>query len=357
MMMKFIQYRYSLAMPEHEVIPVKLPSNQFDHFYRGGDRIGALRHGPGGPMRPEEWIGSTTTRFGESEQGLSRLPDGRFLKDAISADPEKWLGKEHLDNFGLSIEVLVKLLDPDQRLPVHFHPNKAFSKQHLGLDHGKTEAWIILEAPTGAGVGLGFTAQQNKDDLLELVKNQDSPALLASLRRAEVSVGDAILVPAGVAHAIDSGIFVLELQEPTDLSALLEWEGFAVDGIKDGHLGLGFDTVTDALKLDPLTESEFDSLVIRDVFASKTISSILPLKADGYFRAHLAPGTGDIEQGFAIALVLSGSGSITFENAPEMEITQGDALVIPRVSGRYSVSGAHVIICRPPLAELANLAP
>ena len=344
-------------MPEHEVIPVKLPSNQFDHFYRGGDRIGALRHGPGGPMRPEEWIGSTTTRFGESEQGLSRLPDGRFLKDAISADPEKWLGKEHLDNFGLSIEVLVKLLDPDQRLPVHFHPNKAFSKQHLGLDHGKTEAWIILEAPTGAGVGLGFTAQQNKDDLLELVKNQDSPALLASLRRAEVSVGDAILVPAGVAHAIDSGIFVLELQEPTDLSALLEWEGFAVDGIKDGHLGLGFDTVTDALKLDPLTESEFDSLVIRDVFASKTLSSILPLKADGYFRAHLAPGTGDIEQGFAIALVLSGSGSITFENAPEMEITQGDALVIPRVSGRYSVSGAHVIICRPPLAELANLAP
>jgi len=357
MVMKFIQYRYSLAMPEHDVIPTKLPSNQFDHFYRGGDRIGALRHGPGGPMRPEEWIGSVTTRFGESEQGLSRLSDGTFLKDAISADPEKWLGKEHLDNFGLSIEVLVKLLDPDQRLPVHFHPNKAFSKQHLGLDHGKTEAWIILEAPTGAGVGLGFNSQQNKDDLLELVKNQDSPALLASLRRAEVSVGDAILVPAGVAHAIDSGIFVLELQEPTDLSALLEWEGFAVDGIKDGHLGLGFETVTDALKLDPLSESEFDSLVIRDVFASKTLSSILPLKADGYFRAHLAPGTGDIEQGFAIALVLSGSGSITFANAPEMQITQGDALVIPHASGRYSVSGAHVIICRPPLAELAIQAP
>lgn len=355
--MKFIQYRYSLAMPEHEVIPAKLPSNQFDHFYRGGNRIGALRHGPGGPMRPEEWIGSITTRFGESEQGLSRLPDGHFLKDAISADPESWLGKEHLDNFGLSIEVLVKLLDPDQRLPVHFHPNKAFSKQHLGLDHGKTEAWIILETTPGAGVGLGFNRRQNKDELLELVKNQDSPALLASLRHAEVNVGDAILVPAGVAHAIDSGIFVLELQEPTDLSALLEWEGFAVDGIKDGHLGLGFDTVTDALKLDPLTESEFDSLVIRDVFASKTLRSILPLKADGYFRAHLAPGTGEIEQGFAIALVLSGSGSITFANAPEMQITQGDALVIPHASGQYSVSGAQVIICRPPLAELAKQAP
>ena len=344
-------------MPEHEVIPAKLPSNQFDHFYRGGNRIGALRHGPGGPMRPEEWIGSITTRFGESEQGLSRLPDGRFLKDAIGANPTLWLGQEHVNNFGLSIEVLVKLLDPDQRLPVHFHPNKAFSKQHLGLDHGKTEAWIILEAPAGAGVGLGFNRTQKKADLLELVKNQDSPALLASLRRTEVSVGDAILVPAGVAHAIDSGIFVLELQEPTDLSALLEWEGFAVDGIKDGHLGLGFETVTDALKLDPLTESEFDSLVIRDVFASKTLRSILPLKADGYFRAHLAPGSGEIEQGFAIALVLSGTGSITFANAPEMRVTQGDALVIPHAAGEFTVTGAHIIICRPPIAELAIQAP
>ena len=142
-------------MSQPQALPSKLPSNQFDHFYRGGDRIGALRHGPGGPMRPEEWIGSITTRFGESEQGLSRLPDGEFLKDAISADPVSWLGQAHINSFGLSIEVLVKLLDPDQRLPVHFHPNKAFAKQHLGLDHGKTEAWIILEAPAGAGVGLG----------------------------------------------------------------------------------------------------------------------------------------------------------------------------------------------------------
>jgi mannose-6-phosphate isomerase len=316
-------------MSQPQVLPAKLPSNQFDHFYRGGDRIGALRHGPGGPMRPEEWIGSITTRFGESEQGLSRLPDGTFLKDAIAANPISWLGQAHIDSFGLSIEVLVKLLDPDQRLPVHFHPNKAFAKQHLGLDHGKTEAWIILEAPAGAGVGLGFKETQNKEELLKLVRNQDSAALLASLRRSEVSVGDAILVPAGVAHAIDSGIFVLELQEPTDLSALLEWEGFAVDGIKDGHLGLGFETVTDALMLDPLSDSEFDSLVKRNIFSGGALRSVLPIKADGYFRAHLAPGIGDFEAGFAIALVLDGAGEITFANAPGIHITKGDALVIP----------------------------
>jgi mannose-6-phosphate isomerase len=307
-------------------------------------------------MRPEEWIGSVTTRFGEAEQGLSRLSDGTLLKDAIKANPDSWLGADHVKNFGLSTEILIKLLDPDQRLPVHFHPNKSFSKQHLGLDHGKTEAWIILEAPSGSGVGLGFKESQNKEDLLSLVRNQDSAALLASLRRSEVSVGDAILVPAGVAHAIDAGIFLLELQEPTDLSALLEWEGFAVDGIKDGHLGLGFETVTDALKLDPLTDSEFESLILRNVLSGGALRSILPLKADGYFRAHLAPQAGDFEAGFAIALVLNGSGTVTFANADTMEITQGDALVIPHAAGNYSVSGANVIICRPPLAELARTA-
>ncbi len=344
-------------MSENKIVPAKLPSNQFDHFYRGGDRIGALRHGPGGPMRPEEWIGSVTTRFGEAEQGLSKLPGGVFLRDAIASDPIGWLGEEHFSHFGLSIEVLVKLLDPDQRLPVHFHPNKAFAKAHLGLDHGKTEAWIILEAPAGAGVGLGFKERQNKDELLELVRSEDSSALLASLRRSEVSVGDAIFVPAGVAHAIDTGIFVLELQEPTDLSALLEWEGFAVDGTKDGHLGLGFETVTDALMLDPLSDAEFNSLVMRNVFSGGPLRSVLPIKADGYFRAHLAPGVGDFESGFAIGLVLDGTGEITFANAPTMQINKGDALVIPHAAGAYSITGANVIICRPPIAELAKTAP
>lgn len=343
-------------MSKSSTTPAKLPSNQFDHFYRGGNRIGALRNGPGGPMRPEEWIGSVTTRFGESEQGLSRLSDGTFLRDAIKSDPNGWLGEDHVKNFGLSTEILIKLLDPDQRLPVHYHPNKAFAKRHLGLDHGKTEAWIILEAPSGSGVGLGFREIQNKSDLLKLVRAQDSSALLASLRRSEVKVGDAVLVPAGVAHAIDAGIFVLELQEPTDLSALLEWEGFAVDGIKDGHLGLGFETVTDALKLDPLTDAEFDSLFTNNIFSGGTLRSVLPLKSDGYFRAHLAPGVGDFPAGFAVALVLEGAGSITFKNVVDMEISKGDAVVIPYSAGEFTLSGANAIVCRPPLAELSSVA-
>ena len=143
-------------MSTNSAVPQKLPTNQFDHFYLGGNRIGALRHGPGGPRRPEEWIGSLTTRFGQTLQGLSTLSSGQLLRDAITADPITWLGEAHLKQFGVSTEILVKLLDPDQNLPVHLHPNRAFAKEHLALTHGKTEAWIILEAPPGATVGFGF---------------------------------------------------------------------------------------------------------------------------------------------------------------------------------------------------------
>src|SRR4051794_28382798 len=81
-------------------VPMLLPSNQFDHFYRGGDRIRALRGGPGGPRRPEEWIASATTRAGELREGLSALPSGELLRDAVRADPDAWLGRAHVERYG-----------------------------------------------------------------------------------------------------------------------------------------------------------------------------------------------------------------------------------------------------------------
>jgi mannose-6-phosphate isomerase len=105
-----------------------------------------------------------------------------------------------------------------------------------------------------------------------------------------------------------------------------------------------------------LTDAEFESLITHTAFSGGTMRTVLPLKSDGYFRAHLAPGSGDLPAGFAIALVLDGSGEITFANAPTMAITKGDAVVIPFAAGSYSLTGANAIICRPPLAELARVA-
>jgi len=331
-------------------VPEKLPANQFDHFYQGGDRIGRLRNGPGGPMRPEEWIGSTTTRFGESETGLSTLADGTLLRDAILVDPVAWLGEEHVSKFGSSTEILVKLLDPDQRLPVHYHPDKTFAAEKLHINHGKTEAWIILEAPPGAKVGLGFRRAMSKSEVAALVAAHDSQGLLDSLVFIGVQAGDAVFVPAGVPHAIESGIFILELQEPTDLSILLEWNDFAVNGEKDGHLNLGFDSALDALRLSPLNAEENRQVFTQFDTGSSLSHSIFHSVADPFFRADYLPGEGEkIGAGFGIFICLSGSGSLDFELFGQLSVSMGDAVLIPHCAGDFSVDNCAGILSRPPM--------
>ena len=214
-------------------------------FYRGGGRIATFRgHGDATVNGPEDWVASTTTLFGEDELGLSVLSGGVLLRDAVRRDPLGWLGPEHVRAHGSQTELLVKLLDAEQRLPVHVHPDAVQAGRLLGLTHGKTEAWVMIEPAT---VHLGFHRPVGEDELARWVGTQDIPAMLEAMHCLRLSAGDALWVPAGIPHAIGAGAFLVELQEPTDLSVLLEWSGFAIDGLTDGHLGVGFDAALAAV--------------------------------------------------------------------------------------------------------------
>jgi mannose-6-phosphate isomerase len=345
---------YFMTVPAQ---PVALPANQFDHFYRGGDRIGALRGGPGGPQRPEEWIGSATSRFGTVSQGLTVLPDGQVLAEAVAADPVAWFGTDHADRYGSSTELLVKLLDLGQRLPVHLHPNREFARTHLGLSHGKTEAWIVLDAPAGAQVGVGFKEQMSLDQVSSWVMNRNSEALLSALQTKTVQPGDCMLVPAGLPHTVQEGVFVLELQEPSDMSILLEWQDFAVDGFVDGHLGLGFDTALQAVDLTAISASDLDALVIPAAsVAGSGVMSLMPSAADQYFRADRVDARGGdvgMPAGFAVLLILEGSG-VLHSGVGDQPVSTGDAILIAHAHGDWTLSGDVMgVACRPPAADAA----
>ena len=335
-------------------VPLVLASNSPERFYRGGPAIAAFRGVPApGDRYPEDWVGSTTTLFGQDELGLTRLDTGELLRDLIAADPESWLGPEHVREFGADPALLVKLLDAGQRLPVHAHPSRDFARRHLSCPFGKTEAWIIVQTagPEGA-VHLGFRDEVADATLASWVKEQDTAGMLAAMHAVPVRAGDAVLVPAGLPHAIEEGVLLVELQEPTDFSVLMEWEGFAVDGPREGHLGIGFDLALACVDRRAWTPGELAALRSADEEASG-VAHPLPPSAAPFFRLErLRPAPQlSLEPGFAVLVGVAGAGSLEVDSssAAAVAVRRGTTVVVPYAAGPMTLRGdVHVLRCRPP---------
>ncbi|MHA7282684.1 class I mannose-6-phosphate isomerase [Arthrobacter sp. TMS2-4] len=319
----------------------RLPSNRPPaRFYRGGAQISSFRgEAPSAAFEPEDWIGSTTTIFGDPKLGLTRLADGTLLRDAVATDPDYWLGKDHLARWGSDVRLLVKLLAAGQRLPVHAHPDDTFASHHLGHSHGKAEAWYILE---GGTVHLGLTRDVGETELAAMVEEQEVDTLLALLHKVRVVSGDVVFVPPGVLHAIGQGVLLLELQQPEDLSILLEWRHFALDGTADGHLGLGFGLALTAVDRTALPCEDLAGLVR----SAPPSGSVLPSDADEFFRLERRPvdGPSRLDPGFAVLVVAGGSMTLCGRDA-----LRGSTWLVPAGEGSIDLDGTgELLVARPP---------
>lgn len=325
--------------------PIKLPANQPPRFYAGGEAIASLRGIPAVEHGPEDWVASCTTLYGEVSAGLSTLPDGKWLRDAIRADPEAWLGPDA----GAEPALLVKLLDAGQRLPVHCHPSNAFAQQHLSSHYGKTEAWVIV-GTTGPDptVHIGFQEDQDPGTVADWVARQDTDAMLAALNATTVGAGDTVFVPAGVPHAIGAGVFIVELQQPTDLSVMLEWTGF-MDSEEGGHLGIGYPTALECV--DRSGWKDRLNKVVHRAHQIGQVHDLFGVLAKDFFRAQRLSVRGrvELEPGYSVLVVLDGEADLTTEDGDILALHKGETLVVPYAAGALSIDGRLTAIrCMPP---------
>jgi len=352
------------------LIPLTLTANQPPaRFYQGGEKIATFRDRattteaakatetkltkgqlPDGTASaaslnvPEDWVASVTCLAGDVRLGLTVLPDGRTLADAIQSDPRGWLGANHVTAFGSDTKLLVKLLDAGQRLPVHVHPNAAFAQEHLERSHGKAEAWFILQ---GGVIHLGLKEDLSRSTLERIVTTQAVEELLPLLHEIQVAPGDTVFVPAGTLHAIGEGVFLVELQEPEDLSILLEWRDFDLDGEKDGHLGLGFDLALDAVDLRGGSLAAISSLITHNGVGS----SIFTHSADEFFELGrtLVNGTANLAPGFVVIIAIEGNAQLHSAGGHVTAIAEGATVVVPFDAGALRLIGeADILIARPP---------
>jgi mannose-6-phosphate isomerase len=318
--------------------PIALGPNMPAMFYRGAGRVDRLRGTTGHEDRPEDWIASVTARFGSQTDGKTTLPDGELLADAVASDPKAWLGAEHVAKYGSDTGLLVKLLDAGQRLPVHVHPNRSFAAEHLASPHGKTEAWLVLEADPGASVHLGFKRDVTADELNGWARDQDIEAMLAVTNQLPVSAGDTVLCPAGTPHAISEGILIVELQEPADLSIMLEWSTFSLSE-EDATLGLPLAEALSCIDRRACSPERLKELRGRPI--NSGAGSLLPSEADAFFVAERVDTqvSRHLSQSYGVLVVTAGSGQLATEDGSSLHVGRGSTVAIPYSAGPAVLSG------------------
>jgi mannose-6-phosphate isomerase len=345
----------ALSTVPHRVGPNKVPV-----YYAGGEGIDRFRGEPG-TEGPEDWVGSVT-RFppallpagADPRTGVTRLADGTLLDSALGSDAVGWLGADLSRLFGREPGLLVKLLDAGERLPVHCHPGRTFAAEHLKSRFGKNEGWIVLAAKPESQIWLGFSRDVDSEELRGWVEKQDVEAMLAALNVFRPDVGDVYYVPAGVPHAIGTGVTIIEVQEPTSFSVLAEYRSFGVDE-SAATLGLGWDLALSCFDLHAYTGEMRRVLLPEPVTtnqASGSLTRLYDTTSEPFFQAYRADAAGSVVRiggpQFRVLIVEEGAGMLLYGDATEA-VARGETWVVPHGAGELALEGAvTAVVCCPP---------
>lgn len=338
--------------------PLRLNDNRVPLYYKGGERISRFR-GVQPTPGPEDWVGSTCSLPREmipdnfaATTGVSHTAVGP-LSEVVASATEAWLGPALAATYEGNPGFLVKLLDAGERLPVHCHPTRSFARKHLASCFGKTEGWIIMEAAAGASVWLGMREEVDRQLFQAWIDQDDTTAMLNAMNELPAGAGDVFYIPAGLPHAIGSGILVTELQEPVTLSISANHHRFGLDE-HSATIGLGWPTAIQAFDLQPRDPVQ-DHLAVRPNLigdSSGEIWNLFPAEADSYFRARrvlpMGEGVAMDEPSFCVVIVNRGYGALHGSHG-RTDLGAGQTYVVPYQVGCLTFTGdLDVTVCMPP---------
>ncbi|MEU5709715.1 MULTISPECIES: class I mannose-6-phosphate isomerase [Streptomyces] len=90
---------------------------------------------------------------------------------------------------------------------MHLHADDATARRLEGEPNGKTEAWHVLDAVTGATALVGVRPGVDRERLRRALLAQDFDAVM---RRLPVRAGQTVYVPGGTLHSFGPGTLVYE---------------------------------------------------------------------------------------------------------------------------------------------------
>lgn len=338
----------------------KLKSNRVYRSYFGGCTLDEMcgKEKCEISQFPEEWIASTVRAFNVGREdiveGLSLTEDGKLLCDIISENPREILGEKQYGRFRGEMSILVKLVDPAERLFIQCHPTIPFAKEQFHSNFGKTECWYILSADENACVYLGFKEGITKEKWKKCFEDQDVDEMLNLMHRLKVKRGDLVFVEGGVPHAIGSGCLICELQEPTDYMVIPERKSKSgvILADKKMHGGLGWEKMFDCFEYEGFTEEALRERFVRhSKLEENKLTDIVDESLTDKFKMkalHLegTASLGNMES-FAVMVVIDGECILTCDGR-QTKFKKGEQCFISANSGEIEISGnAKLVMCLP----------
>ncbi len=335
---------------------VELPPNPVWRSYLGGSVLRRFRGALETPddHLPEDWLASTVrARNGiharDPEEGLSRVSmDGKslLLADWLEKEPEFWFGSSEGEK-PRGPGVLWKLLDSSVRLHLQAHPSAAFARRYLNSNAGKTECWYILSTRGEGHVHLGFQHAPDSSAWERMIREQRLEEMRACFEKIPVRPGECYVVPAGTPHAIGEGVFMLELQEPTDWVVRCE---FAAGGLtlppESCLMGLSVETCMEVFDFAPTPIEQVrrkwqqQPRVLRETGGLRE-EEIIGANHHEFFRLHRLRGTGDVDWTggeLMLLIALKGEGAISGGGTPT-KAGAGQTLLLPGSARQWHWDG------------------
>ena len=146
---------------------------------------------------------------------------GVTLRELMQTAADRVLGRPAVEN--KRFPLLLKFIDARQPLSVQVHPTDEQARllEPAGPGHGKTEAWVVMEADAGALVYAGLEASTTPEQFQRALMRGDVEHFLY---KHAPQRGDTFFLKAGTVHAIGAGLVLFEVQQTSDITyRLYDW--------------------------------------------------------------------------------------------------------------------------------------
>ena len=256
--------------------------------------------------------------------GLESTDDvGVKLPDLIAKYGARFAGKYAGETFPL----LLKFIDAAESLSVQVHPDDVYAGANENGKLGKTEAWLILDAPEGSQLVYGI---KNGTNLAELRTACEAGAAVEPLlRKVDVKPGDVCFIPAGCVHAIGAGIMLYEIQQSSDVTyRFYDWDRVDAKGNRrELHIDKALDVTDLDFTLDPIPAPDAPVARVLD---------------EHYFTLDLMKVAGEQAvpaiNHFGLLTVLEGDLTLTWQGGG-MTLRKGESLYVPAAAPALTLCG------------------